>query len=100
MVRNILSRWPAWPPPSAHHAGAADAPKAEVIHWWTSGGEAAAVKRFADAYRAAGGVWQDTAVSIGEQARAVTINRIVGGNPPTRSSTPPASSRTWSSRAC
>ncbi len=62
---------------------AADAPKAEVIHWWTSGGEAAAVKKFADAYRAAGGIWQDTAVSIGEQARAVTINRIVGGNPPT-----------------
>jgi glucose/mannose transport system substrate-binding protein len=29
----------------------ADAPlKAEVIHWWTSGGEAAAVKVCADAY--------------------------------------------------
>ncbi|MCV2356020.1 ABC transporter substrate-binding protein [Paucibacter sp. B2R-40] len=57
--------------------------KAEVIHWWTSGGESAAVKAMADAYRAAGGVWVDTAVALGEQARSVAINRIVGGNPPT-----------------
>jgi glucose/mannose transport system substrate-binding protein len=68
-------------------AGAAFAqsapPKAEVIHWWTSGGESAAVKTLADAYRAAGGVWVDMAVALGEQARAVTINRLVGGNPPT-----------------
>ncbi len=57
--------------------------KAEVIHWWTSGGESAAVKTLADAYRAAGGQWVDMAVALGEQARAVAINRIVGGNPPT-----------------
>ncbi len=58
-------------------------PRAEVIHWWTSGGESAAVKAFSDAYNAAGGVWVDTAISIGEQARSVAVNRIVGGNPPT-----------------
>jgi glucose/mannose transport system substrate-binding protein len=58
-------------------------PRAEVIHWWTSGGESAAVKTLADAYRGAGGVWVDMAVALGEQARAVTINRLVGGNPPT-----------------
>ncbi|MBY0236291.1 MAG: carbohydrate ABC transporter substrate-binding protein, partial [Burkholderiaceae bacterium] len=57
--------------------------KAEVIHWWTSGGESAAVKALADAYSAAGGAWKDTAVALGEQARSVAINRIVGGNPPT-----------------
>lgn len=56
--------------------------KAEVIHWWTSGGESAAVKKLAEAYGAAGGVWVDTAISVGEQARSVTINRIIGGNPP------------------
>ena len=59
------------------------APKAEVIHWWTSGGESAAVKQVAQAYRAAGGIWVDTAIAGGDQSRAVTINRIVGGNPPT-----------------
>jgi glucose/mannose transport system substrate-binding protein len=58
-------------------------PKAEVIHWWTSGGESAAVKTLSNAYTAAGGVWVDTAISIGEQARSVAVNRIVGGNPPT-----------------
>ncbi|CUI07046.1 ABC transporter substrate-binding protein [Massilia antarctica] len=72
----------------AHAAGPqaerpkAGAPRAEVIHWWTSGGESAAVKTIADAYRAAGGVWVDTAVAGNEQARAVAVNRIVGGNPP------------------
>lgn len=57
--------------------------KAEVIHWWTSGGEAAAVKTLAEAYKAQGGQWVDTAVALGEQARSVAINRIAGGNPPT-----------------
>ncbi len=61
----------------------AQATKTEVIHWWTSGGESAAAKTLADAYRAAGGVWVETAISLGEQARSVAINRIVGGNPPT-----------------
>jgi len=56
--------------------------KAEVIHWWTSGGESAAIKEFAAAYNKAGGQWVDSAVAGGEQARAAAINRIVGGNPP------------------
>ncbi|MEP6505600.1 MAG: ABC transporter substrate-binding protein [Betaproteobacteria bacterium] len=64
---------------SAH----AQANKAEVMHWWTSGGESAAVKELANAYTAAGGTWVDAAVAGGEQARAATINRMVGGNPPT-----------------
>ncbi|QJE03508.1 carbohydrate ABC transporter substrate-binding protein [Massilia forsythiae] len=63
----------------AHQA----APRAEVIHWWTSGGESAAVRQVAQAYRAAGGEWVDTAIAGGDQARAVTLNRIIGGNPPT-----------------
>ncbi len=57
--------------------------KAEVIHWWTSGGESAAVKVFADKFTEAGGTWVDTAIAGGEQARTAGINRIVGGNPPT-----------------
>jgi len=57
--------------------------RAEVIHWWTSGGESAAVKELADAYKAAGGTWVDSAVAGGEAARAQAINRIVGGTPST-----------------
>lgn len=63
-------------------AHAATAPRAEVIHWWTSGGESAAVRSLAEAYRSAGGVWVDTAIAGSEQARAVAISRVVGGNPP------------------
>jgi glucose/mannose transport system substrate-binding protein len=57
--------------------------KAEVLHWWTSGGESAALKEIADRYKTAGGEWMDTAIATGEAARAAGINRIVGGNPPT-----------------
>ncbi len=63
--------------------GTAQAQKAEVIHWWTSGGESAAVKELASAYKAAGGTWVDTAISGGENSRQITINRIAGGKPPT-----------------
>ncbi len=57
--------------------------KAEVIHWWTSGGESAAVKVFADAFNHDGGVWVDTAIAGGANARTAAINRTIGGNPPT-----------------
>jgi glucose/mannose transport system substrate-binding protein len=56
--------------------------RAEVIHWWTSGGESAAVKVFADQFQAAGGTWVDTAIAGGANARTAAINRTVGGNPP------------------
>jgi glucose/mannose transport system substrate-binding protein len=59
------------------------APRAEVLHWWTSGGEAAAVRALADSYRGRGGTWVDTAIAGSEQARAVAIARIAGGKPPT-----------------
>ena len=57
--------------------------KATVIHWWTSGGESAAIKQFADAYNQAGGLWVDNAIAGADQSRATTINRIIGGNAPT-----------------
>jgi glucose/mannose transport system substrate-binding protein len=57
--------------------------RAEVLHWWTSGGESAAVKVFADAFTDAGGTWVDSAIAGGQAARTAGINRIVGGNPPT-----------------
>src|SRR3974377_647057 len=58
------------------------AERAEVIHWWTSGGESAAVKVFADQFQAAGGIWVDTAIAGGANARTAAINRTVGGSPP------------------
>ncbi|MEO8151848.1 MAG: ABC transporter substrate-binding protein [Rhizobacter sp.] len=64
---------------------AAMAQKAEVIHWWASGGESAAVKQLAEAYNKAGGQWIDNAIAGGDNARAAALNRIAGGNPPTAS---------------
>jgi glucose/mannose transport system substrate-binding protein len=59
--------------------------KAEVLHWWTSAGESAAVKVFADQFTKSGGTWVDNAIAGGANARAAAINRMVGGNPPTMS---------------
>ena len=64
-------------------AGPASAQKADVMHWWTSGGESRAVAVFAKEYNKRGGTWIDDA-SVGPQAEhAAALNRIAGGNPPT-----------------
>jgi glucose/mannose transport system substrate-binding protein len=54
----------------------------EVTHWWTSGGEAAAVAEFAKAFDATGNHWVDGAIAgSGDTARPIIISRILGGNP-------------------
>ena len=62
-------------------ATSASATELEVMHWWTSGGEAAAVKQFADAFNATGNTWVDAAIAGGESARAVMVSRLTGGDP-------------------
>jgi glucose/mannose transport system substrate-binding protein len=63
-------------------AGAARATDIEVTHWWTSGGEAAAVAEFAKAVDASGDKWVDGAIAgSGDVARPIIISRILGGNP-------------------
>jgi len=63
-------------------AGAANATDLEVTHWWTSGGEAAAVAEFAKAFDATGNKWVDGAIAgSGGNARPVMISRITGGDP-------------------
>ncbi|MDN3640141.1 ABC transporter substrate-binding protein [Simiduia curdlanivorans] len=56
---------------------------AEVVHWWTSGGESAAIRIVADDFNRRGGHWVDTAIAGGSAARTTVINRILGGSPPT-----------------
>jgi glucose/mannose transport system substrate-binding protein len=54
----------------------------EVTHWWTSGGEAAAVKELANAFNATGNKWVDGAIAgSGGTARPIMISRITGGDP-------------------
>ncbi|MBD9527047.1 ABC transporter substrate-binding protein [Paracoccus sp. PAR01] len=63
-------------------AGGAYATEIEVTHWWTSGGEAAAVAEFAKAFDATGNKWVDGAIAgSGGTARPVMISRITGGDP-------------------
>lgn len=61
---------------------AAKATDLEVTHWWTSGGEAAAVGEFAKAFDASGNKWIDGAIAgSGGTARPIMISRITGGDP-------------------
>ena len=62
-------------------ASMANATELEVMHWWTSGGEAAAVAEFAKAFDATGNTWVDAAIAGGENARAVMVSRLTGGDP-------------------
>ncbi|MGE6742181.1 ABC transporter substrate-binding protein [Allorhizobium pseudoryzae] len=60
----------------------ASATDLEVTHWWTSGGEAAAVKELAKAFDATGNKWVDGAIAgSGGTARPIMISRITGGDP-------------------
>ena len=63
-------------------AGSASATDLEVTHWWTSGGEAAAVAELAKAFDATGNKWVDGAIAgSGDVARPIMIGRITGGDP-------------------
>lgn len=63
-------------------AGTASAVDLEVTHWWTSGGEAAAVAEFAKAFDATGNKWVDGAIAgSGGTARPIMVSRIIGGDP-------------------
>ncbi len=60
---------------------AAHAVDLEVTHWWTSGGEAAAVGEMAKAVEGAGIHWVDGAIAGGDNARQIILSRIAGGDP-------------------
>ena len=62
----------------------ANAVEMEVMHWWTSGGEAAAVAKFAEALNNnTDHSWVDGAIAGGgDVARPVMVSRIIGGDPP------------------
>jgi glucose/mannose transport system substrate-binding protein len=67
---------------SASLAGAADV---EVLHWWTSGGEASALNVLKQDLSAKGIGWQDMPVAGGGGTQAMTVlrARVTSGNPPT-----------------
>jgi glucose/mannose transport system substrate-binding protein len=58
--------------------------KVEVMHWWTSGGEAAALSVLKDALKSDGISWEDSAVAGGSGTNALQVlqARVASGNPP------------------
>lgn len=60
-------------------------PSVEVMHFWTTGGEAAALGTVRDKVVAEGVQWEDAPVAGGggDQAKTAMQARIAAGNPPT-----------------
>jgi glucose/mannose transport system substrate-binding protein len=71
-------------PLSAYAAAADSKGTVEVVHWWTSGGEAKAVDVLKKQVEKDGYTWKDGAVAGGGGATAMTVlkSRAVAGNPP------------------
>jgi glucose/mannose transport system substrate-binding protein len=65
-------------------ASMAFAGNVEVLHWWTSGGEAAALNVLKDDLAAQGVGWEDMPVAGGGGTQAMTVlrARVTAGNPP------------------
>jgi len=66
-------------------ASGALAGEVEVLHWWTSGGEARSVAVLKELLEKEGHTWKDFAVAGGGGETAMTVlrSRAVAGNPPT-----------------
>jgi len=65
--------------------GTAAAQDVEVLHWWTAGGEAAALQVLKEDLRQQGVGWKDMPVAGGGGTQAMTVlrARVTAGNPPT-----------------
>ncbi len=73
LVAGLAIALPAWA-----------APEVEVLHWWTSGGEAKAVKVLKDEFTRNGGKWTDSSIAGGGGGAAMQAlkARVLSGNPP------------------
>ncbi|MBV9290709.1 MAG: sugar ABC transporter substrate-binding protein, partial [Hyphomicrobiales bacterium] len=72
---------------AAATAQAADNKEIQMLHWWTSGGEAAALNVLKEAVTKEGYAWKDVPVAGGGGEGAMTTLKalVAAGNPPTSS---------------
>ena len=80
-------------------AGAAHATDVEVLHYWTSGGEAKSAEQLKLMVKQAGYGWKDFAVAGGGGENAMTAlkTRVMSGNPPTAAQIKGPSIQEWGS---
>lgn len=78
---------------------AALAGEVEVLHYWTSGGEAKSVAELKKIMEAKGHVWKDFAVAGGGGDNAATVlkSRVVSGNPPSAAQIKGPAIQEWAS---
>ena len=83
--------------PLTAHAG-----EVEVLHWWTSGGEARAVDVLKQLMQKQGDTWKDFAVAggAGEAAMTVLKTRAVFGNPPSAAQLKGTDIQEWARIGC
>ena len=85
MVRKLLAISLIAPAVALGPKTAAAAGEVEVLHWWTSGGEAAALNVLKEDLESKGVTWQDMPVAGGGGTEAMTAlrARVTAGNAPT-----------------
>jgi glucose/mannose transport system substrate-binding protein len=83
-IRSALPRLTVLAAAAVFGIGAAQADELEVLHWWTSGGEAKAVAALKKTMEEKGHTWKDFAVAGGGGDSAMTVlkSRVISGNAP------------------
>jgi len=78
-------------------AVSATAGEVEVLHWWTSGGEAKAAAALKQQLQGMGDTWKDFAVAGGGGDNAMTVlkSRVVSGNAPSAAQIKGPSLQEW-----
>lgn len=73
------------------------AAEVEVLHWWTSGGEAKSVGELKSMLEKSGHTWKDFSVAGGNGVNAMTVlkSRVVSGNPPSAAQIKGPSIQEW-----
>ena len=80
-------------------AVSASAGEVEVLHYWTSGGEAKSVAELKKIMQGKGHTWRDFAVAGGGGDSAMTVlkSRVISGNPPSAAQTKGPAIQEWAS---
>ena len=80
-------------------AMSASAGEVEVLHYWTSGGEAKSVAELKKIMQGKGHTWRDFAVAGGGGDSAMTVlkSRVISGNPPSAAQTKGPAIQEWAS---